>query len=179
MKAFGTSFRKAGLEDAAPLTALVNLAYRGDASRAGWTTEADIIDGTRIDEPSMRNLIAAEGSLFLLCLRGDTIIGSVHLERTGGAAYLGLFVVRPDLQGAGIGKRIMEEAEALAQREWASARMWMTVITVRPELIAFYERRGYHRTGHTKPFPQDAGASVPRVEGLELEVLEKNLGASD
>ncbi|MEP7084731.1 MAG: GNAT family N-acetyltransferase [Betaproteobacteria bacterium] len=91
------------------------------------------------------------------------------------SGYLGLFVVRPGLQGVGIGKQFMQTAETLAQQEWGITKMTMTVITVRQELIAFYERRGYRRTGRVRPFPADAGASVPRIKDLQFEVFEKNL----
>ena len=168
-------FRLAEAGDADALAALVNAAYRGGG---GWTTEAGLLEGPRIDAAEVRNLIAAEDSLFLLCLRGDAIIGSVHLKQTDDSAYLGLFVVQPNLQGAGIGKRLMEEAETFTRKEWGSARIWMTVITVRPELMAFYERRGYRRTGRREPFPEGAGAGRALREDLALETLEKDLGAA-
>ena len=39
------ALRYATLHDIPALVALVTSAYRGDARRAGWTTEADILDG--------------------------------------------------------------------------------------------------------------------------------------
>ena len=99
----------------------------------------------------------------------------VHLQKMEGAAYLGLFVVQPILQGQGIGKQFMLRAEQYVQETWGINKIWMTVITLRDELIAYYERRGYRRTGIFKPFPKDAGSSVPLIEGLQLEVLEKEL----
>lgn len=116
--------------------------------------------------------------MLLLCAQGDEIIGTVYLKQTDPAsAYLGLFVVRPDLQGGGIGRRFLHAAERAAMARFGVTRMWMTVISVRSELIAYYERRGYRPTGELKPFPRDAGASVPQVENLQLEVLEKHLDA--
>ena len=85
-------------------------------------------------------------------------------------------MVPPTLQGGGIGRRFLREAERVAQETFGISRIWMTVITLREELLAYYERRGYHRTGKTKPFPLESGASVPRVENLQLEILEKRLG---
>lgn len=173
------SFRPASPADAPLITALVNSAYRGDSSRAGWTTEADLVAGARTDEGEVRRLLAEAGSMILLCLQGDEggeIIGTVHLKQTDAtSAYLGLFVVRPNLQGGGIGKQFIAAAEIAARARFGITRIWMTVITVRHELIAYYERRGYHRTGEAKPFPRDAGASIPQVENLQLEVLEKQL----
>ena len=170
------SFRMADALDAARITALVNSAYRGDSSRAGWTTEADLIFGARTDEGEVRRLLEKPGSVILLCLQDGEIVGSVHLQQTDAtSAYLGLFVVQPTLQGGGIGKRFIAAAEHSAMANFGITRMWMTVISVRHELIAFYERRGYHRTGEVKPFPTDAGASVPKVADLRLAVLEKHL----
>src|ERR1700693_1448319 len=135
--------RKATKEDSGRIADLVNSAYRGDSSRQGWTTEAELLDGDRINQEEVRSLIEAERSMILLCLDGTEIIGSVHLRKMDSAAYLGLFVVKPTLQGMGIGKRFMRAAENIAQKEWGVARMSMTVITRREELIAYYERRGY------------------------------------
>lgn len=169
------TFRKARIADAAFLAPFVNAAYRGDSSRVGWTTEADYLDGQRTDEDGIRELIEAEHSMILLCLQNEEIVGSVHLQKTEDAAYLGMLVTRPDLQGLGIGKHLMQAAEALVQEEWGVRKMEMTVITVRSELLAFYERRGYRRTGIIKPFPTDVRFGIPRVENLQFEVLEKEL----
>jgi ribosomal protein S18 acetylase RimI-like enzyme len=169
------SFRRASDGDAASIAALVNACYRGESSRRGWTSEANLLDGTRTDEGEIRTLIGSPDSLILLCLAQETIVGSVHLQREGAGCCLGLLVVRPDLQGGGLGKRLMEAAETLAQETWAVKRMTMTVISARRELIAFYERRGYRRTGRHKPFEADGRHGLPRVDGLQFEVLEKSL----
>ncbi len=171
------TYRPATVSDAPAVVDLVNSAYRGDSSRAGWTTEADLLEGARITPTELEALIAAEGSLVLLCFQGEDLAGCVHLKRLEDAeAYLGLFTVRPGLQGGGLGKAFLAEAEAAARQAWGSRRMTMTVITVRAELLAYYERRGYRRTGVVKPFPRESAETRPRVEGLRLEVLEKDLG---
>jgi ribosomal protein S18 acetylase RimI-like enzyme len=169
------SFRVATLADAATVVALINSAYRGDSSRAGWTTEADLLEGARTDANEVSRLIKTEDSRMLLCLRDQEILGSVHLQKTSNGIYLGMFVVKPTLQGAGIGKQFMAAAEAYAKKAWNATRMWMTVITLRTELIAFYERRGYQRSGEVKAFPTEIGASAPLVSNLQLEVLVKDL----
>ena len=157
------AFRPATPADASLIAALVNSAYRGDSSRAGWTTEADLISGARTDEGDVRRMLAEAGSMILLCLQEGEIIGTVYLKQTDAtSAYLGLFTVQPTLQGGGIGKQFIQAAERAAMKRFGISRMWMTVITVRSELIAYYERRGYRRTGELKPFPSNAGASVPR-----------------
>ena len=170
------SFRKATHEEAGFIAKLVNSAYRGDPSKAGWTSEADLLDGQRTDSSEVESLIQdAANSMILLCLQTDEIIGSVLLQKTQEAAYLGMFVIRPDLQGNGIGKLFLSAAERLAQAEWNVSKITMSVITLRPELIAFYERRGYRRTGEVLPFPDDPAAGIPKVHELQFEMLEKDL----
>jgi ribosomal protein S18 acetylase RimI-like enzyme len=168
------SFRRARQEDADVIAALVNSGYRGEASKQGWTTEADLLEGIRTDAAEVRQLIELHDSMIYLCLQGEEIVGSVHLQLAKGVGYLGLFVVKPGLQGAGIGKQFMLAAERAAQTAWGIRKMTMTVITVRAELIAFYERRGYRRTGTLIPFPADE-QHVPKVAGLQMEYLEKEL----
>jgi len=172
------AFRRAITTDAEAIAALVNSAYRGDSSRAGWTTEADLLGGQRTDAEEITQLVAREGSVLLLCLREGELVGSVHVERVDDVtAYLGMLVIRPVLQGQGLGCSLMEEAERFARAEWGVARMQMQVITLRSELIAWYERRGYRRTGEFRPFPAtDPRFGLPRVAGLRFEVLEKSFG---
>lgn len=171
------SFRKATLAEAEFIAQFVNSAYRGDSSKAGWTSEADLLDGQRTDASEVESLIQDANSMILLCLQNDEVIGSVLLQKTQEAAYLGMFVVRPTLQGNGIGKHFLNAAERMAQQEWGVSKITMSVITLRPELIAFYERRGYRRTGEILPFPDDPAAGIPLVQGLQLEMLEKDLQA--
>lgn len=169
------SFRKAAHADIGHVVALVNSAYRGASSKRGWTTEADFLDGQRTDAEEITKLIDTPGSMILLCYQDQDLIGSAHLERAEHGAYLGMFTVRPTLQGRGIGKRFMQEAERMAQEEWGAKKIMMLVITLRTELIAFYERRGYRRTGLFKEFPNDIRFGIPRVDGLRFELLEKDL----
>ena len=169
------TYRHAKPNDATEIAALVNSAYRGDSSRQGWTTEANLLEGARIRPDGVRQLILADDTIILLCSRGSELIGCVQLQKTGDGAYLGMFVVSPLEQGNGIGKEFMRTAEALVQKLWGVHKMWMTVITVRTELIAFYERRGYIRTGRFKPFPTDAEDHIFLVENLQFEELEKIL----
>jgi ribosomal protein S18 acetylase RimI-like enzyme len=167
-------FRRARREDAEAIAPLVNSGYRGEASKQGWTTEADLLDGIRTDAAEVRALIAKQDSMVYLCVRGEEIVGSVHLQLIHGVGYLGLFVVKPTIQGSGIGKQFMLAAERAAQVAWGIRKMTMTVITARAELLAFYERRGYRRTGKLIPFPAD-DQHRPKVAGLQMEYLEKDL----
>lgn len=167
-------FRPATPADVDAIVALVESAYRGDASRAGWTTEADLLDGRRTGADDVRACIDREHSVLLLAERDGELVGCAHVAQEDGGGYFGMFSVRPTLQGAGLGKALLAEAERLVFDTWQLPVMRMTVIDVRDELIAFYERRGYRRTGVRKPFPYgDERFGVPRRDDLRFEVLEK------
>ena len=169
-------FRDATEADLEDLLALVTSAYRGDASRVGWTTEADLLDGERIDRDVLLADMRQPRSRVLLAERGDELLACAHVAELGGGGYFGMFAVRPERQGGGLGKSVLAEAERVVREEWNLPVIRMTVIDVRDELIAWYQRRGYHRTGIVKPFPYgDARFGIPRRDDLRFEVLEKNL----
>ena len=168
-------FRNAVAADIPAIVALVESAYRGEVSRAGWTTEADFLDGQRIDDEGVAADIGKTGSVIVLAEQNGQLLACCHLENTGEVCYFGMFSVAPHLQGDGIGKQLMQEAERMALA-WQCTAMEMTVIDIRDELIAFYERRGYARTGIKKPFPYgDARFGLPLREDLRFEILRKNL----
>ncbi|CAD1794091.1 ribosomal protein S18 acetylase RimI-like enzyme [Xanthomonas arboricola] len=174
-----TTFRTATVDDIDALVSLVTSAYRGDVSRVGWTTEADFLDGARIDPAVLREDLLRDRSLVLLVEQDRRLLACAHIADDQGAGYFGMFAVDPALQGSGLGKTLLAEAERIAHSEWQLPVMRMTVIDIRAELIAFYERRGYRRTGITKPFPYgDARFGVPLRQDLRFEVLEKPLGGA-
>jgi GNAT superfamily N-acetyltransferase len=172
----GFTTRAATAADAAALATLINSAYRGDSSKAGWTTEADLLGGQRTDGELILEMIAAPGHVILLHERDSVVAACVHLERTGQDCYLGMMTVRPTMQRIGLGRQLIEAAEHWAIEHWSSCSMHMTVIVQRAELIAWYERRGYRRTQEHKPFPYgDERFGLPRRADLEFEVLSKRL----
>ncbi|WP_330237065.1 GNAT family N-acetyltransferase [Streptomyces sp. NBC_00566] len=174
--ATGLTFRDATGADVDALVALVESAYRGDASRAGWTTEADILDGQRTDPEGVLQVVEAPDSKLLVVERDDRIVACCQLEHRGTHAYFGMFAVSPTLQGAGLGKAVMTEAERQARTAWGATEMHMTVISVRDDLIGWYERRGYRRTGEMTPFPYgDERFGIPRRPDLRFELLVKPL----
>ena len=169
-------FRSALPNDVPAIVALVESAYRGDVSRKGWTTEADFLDGQRTDPAGVAEIVDKPHNRVLLALRDGRLLACCHLEQQGEACYFGMFAVDPSLQGGGVGKQMMAEAERIAAAEWRCRRMEMTVITIRHELIAWYERRGYRRSGVFKPFPYgDARFGLPKRDDLQFELLVKTL----
>ncbi|WP_445620083.1 GNAT family N-acetyltransferase [Kushneria sp. Sum13] len=174
-------FRRATPSDVAALVSLVTSAYRGESSRSGWTTEADLLEGERIAPEVMRADIERPASHIIIAERpGDStheLVACAHVAEQDGAGYFGMFAVRPWLQGHGIGQAVLAEAERVAREELGLDRLRMTVIDVRLELIAWYERRGYHRTGEYLPFPYgDTRFGIPKRDDLRFVVLEKTLG---
>ncbi|OIR04919.1 putative acetyltransferase [mine drainage metagenome] len=168
-------FRQALQTDAEVIVRLVNAAYRGDSSRAGWTTEADLLDGLRATADEIGRLIASTSAIILLCQSEEELLGTVCIEQEQDAVHVGMFVVKPVMQGSGIGKQLLAEAERLALQKWAPQKFKMYVITMRHELIAFYERRGYQRTGILRDFPINPTVWQPKLAGLKLEMLEKTI----
>jgi ribosomal protein S18 acetylase RimI-like enzyme len=162
----------AGPADLPEAVALVNMSYRGDAARQGWTHEADYIDGERTSVASLSAELAADPQARLYLWRDDPggpLLGCFRLEpHHGGAWHLGMLTVRPDLQARGLGRRMLEQAEAIV-REAGGGSIRMTVVHVRDALIAWYGRRGYQPTGETEPFPAEAKLD------LHFVVLEKRL----
>lgn len=162
------------------IVALVESAFRGDASRAGWTTEADLLDGRRTGPDEIAAILEDPlQSILVLRDAGDMLLASVVLRRDGDAAWLGMLSVRPAAQGSGLGRQVVAGAESWVVRQWGARRMRMTVIVQRAELIAWYERRGYRLTGETAPFYYgDARFGLPKRSDLSFVVLEKPLVAT-
>jgi ribosomal protein S18 acetylase RimI-like enzyme len=173
------TYRRAAARDVESIVALVELAYRGEASRAGWSTEADLLDGQRTDAAAVLEIVdgGQPSRVVLVEDAAGTLIGCCQLElRTGGVAYFGMFAVSPLLQGTGIGRQVLSEAERIARDDWRAHTMQMTVLAQREELIEWYARRGYSPTGDTVPFPYgDARFGLPRRDDLVFWVLAKPL----
>jgi len=168
--------RPASAGDVAALVTLVNSAYRGESSRAGWSTEADLIGGIRVDVERVHAAIRGDGHVVLVHESEEGIAGCVQLERTGEHCYLGMLTVRPTLQNGGLGRRLLQAAEEWASAQWHARMMYMTVLKQRPALIAWYERRGYIVTDERKPFPYgDERWGLPARDDLEFLVLRKAL----
>ena len=165
---------KATLENVTEITSLVNSAYRGETSKKGWTTEANILEGTRITETELTEILLDTNNTFLIYQENNKIIGTVLLTHKKTELYLGMLTISPELQNAGLGKKLLQAAEDFA-RSVGLPKIVMTVITIRDELIAWYKRNGYTDIGKREPFPADLDDVVLHSEPLEFMVLEKVL----
>lgn len=166
--------RPATIADVPQLVTLVNSAYRGESSKAGWTTEADLLEGQRTDADMLLALLEQDNNTILIAANETSgIIGSVYLQNNDPTMYLGMLTIQPTLQAQGLGKMLMTAAENFT-REKACTSIEMTVISVRHELIAWYAKRGYLPTGATKPFPPDTKFGIAKMP-LEFIVLRKQL----
>ncbi len=165
---------QATIADAAELSALINSAYRGETSKKGWTTEADLLEGTRTTPKELATIITTPHHYLLKFIRDEKIIGSVLLIAKKEVLYLGMLTVSPELQNSGIGKQLLQAAEQLAQQIELS-KIQMTVIGIRKELLAWYIRNGYEDTGVREPFPFGEGDKALTSEPLDFIVLEKKL----
>ncbi|MDP1811931.1 MAG: GNAT family N-acetyltransferase [Sediminibacterium sp.] len=156
---------------------LVNSAYRGESSKKGWTTEADLLDGLRTNPDALKQLIQDPDAVLLKYTDGDdTVMGCVYLKKKGTKLYLGMLTVNPVLQAKGIGKQLLLAAETYARQHNCNG-ITMTVIAIRHELIAWYERHGYRPTGETEPFPADPVFGLPK-QALYFIVMEKTITGS-
>jgi ribosomal protein S18 acetylase RimI-like enzyme len=169
--------REALASDAPALLDLVTRAYRGDASRAGWTTEADLIDGPRTDLAMLHATLADPAARMLVAEEDGALHGTVTITRTAdGVAQLGMLAVDPGLQARGLGGRLVGAAEEVARRDLGAHTLEMLVLSPRAELIAWYVRRGYALNGESRPFPHgDPRFGSPRDPGLAFTVLAKPL----
>lgn len=164
----------ATVNDIPQLLQLINNAYRGEEAKKGWTHEADLIDGTmRTDESSLKELIQKPNAVILKYELNEKISGCVYLEKKENKLYLGMLSVSPQIQAQGIGKKLLTAADDYGKQNNCSA-IEMTVISVRKELIAWYERNGYSQTTKREPFPDDGKFGNPRQQ-LEFIYLEKQL----
>jgi ribosomal protein S18 acetylase RimI-like enzyme len=165
---------KATLQDVSPLNKLINSAYRGESSKKGWTTEANLLEGLRTSEEELTETIQNTKNTILKFTENNVIIGCVLLMEKEQQLYLGMLTVSPELQNSGVGKKLLQQAEIHAS-SIGLPKIVMTVISVREELISWYKRNGYADTGTREPFPA-SDVHIPITEQpLEFIVLEKRI----
>jgi ribosomal protein S18 acetylase RimI-like enzyme len=168
--------RDAVAADAGQLAGLIRSAYRGTVSRDGWTSEADLVAGDRTDAQRVLDIITGPHSVMLVLAEDAGIVACCQLEDRGDKlAYFGTFAVRPGIQGGGLGRRLITEAEREAAARFGASAVEMTVLAQQDKLIAWYERLGYQRTGEQRPFPADPVYARPLRDDLYFVVLRKTL----
>ena len=171
------------IRDAVPadipaLHRLIESAYRGEASRAGWTTEADLLEGQRTDPEGLADIVADPAQSLLTAWRGGDVVGCILIaDRGEGTGYFGMLSVSPTLQGGGLGRRLVEAAHRALAERFGARRVRISVFPQRETLIAWYERLGYRKTGETLPFPYgDLRFGLPKRDDLYFVVMEHELG---
>lgn len=168
----GFSIDQATELDADAIASLVNQAYRPEGHDCGWTHEAALVSGLRISPAQVRALFRV-GSSVLVMRSEHGLLACVHIEQAGQACYIGMLATLPSTQNQGLGKAMLQAAEALATQQYGANRLKMLVLSSRPELQAYYERRGYTLTGHREPYPLYAGVGVPRRDDLIVMEMSK------
>ena len=163
---------RARSEDSVDIAQLINVAYRGDI---GWTTEAKIIAGNRVSTQTINTLLDDESIHFLVAYNLGDLLCCICIEHANNTANIGYFAVNPKLQGLGIGSSILEQAERYAMSVLKAKKLALQVVSERPELLNYYLRRHYKRTGLVKPFPIHLKVGEPKVKGLTIDYLEKKI----
>jgi len=169
-----TSFRSASELDAGKISILVNRAYRPSAHERGWTHEANLVSGQRTTEEQVLSLFCSRSSVLVL-IQDTNIVACVHVQCEEYSAVIGMLATDPGCQMQGFGKQILNYAEQFAFEHFATTTFKISVLSPRTELIAFYERRGYARTGEMVGYPVTAGIGEPIVHGLQVEILTKQM----
>jgi ribosomal protein S18 acetylase RimI-like enzyme len=167
------SIHQAGPADVNEIVSLVQSVYRGESSRQGWTTEADLLDGQRTDPAMIQELMDEPGSVFLLARQNGKLMASVLLQRKADHAYLGMLSVAVLAQNLKLGRRMMDESALYIKKNWRLNEIRITVIGVRRELIGWYERRGFKATGNVFDFPADPRFGIPKVPRLDFIEMAK------
>jgi ribosomal protein S18 acetylase RimI-like enzyme len=166
-------FRIANESDSTAIAELVNAAYRPSYDTAGWTHESDLVAGERTAPAQVAETIKRPNSVILVRDENSAIVACVHIEKEGNNSHIGMLAVNPTLQTAGIGKQMLVLAENYATETFGAEIFILVVVSARSELIAFYLRRGYQKTGSVMDYPLSAGAGIPKNPALKIEILEK------
>jgi len=168
-------FHFATQTDIAAVVALVNRAYRGHDSVLGWTHEAHLLEGERLNSDQLGAQLKNVDASMLLAKKDNVLSGCMMLSHSAEKTYLGTFAVSPEMQGKGVGRAMLQHAEVIAGQQWGAQRLEMVVISQRQDLIAYYQRRGYFLSGDETDFPLDLDVGIPKEERLTLTTLVKLL----
>jgi N-acetylglutamate synthase-like GNAT family acetyltransferase len=175
MKINEIHFRSAEIHDAESITRLVNSVYRGENSKKGWTTEADLLEGIRITTEKIEEIINSPDDVIIVAELNNEMPGCVNLTKMKNQCMLGMLSVDVNLQNSGIGRKIIEYSEDFAKNTWGCNEMVMKVIGVRKELIEYYQRRGYKISGKKEPFTLNHHFGKPQRNDLYFIYMTKKL----
>jgi len=167
-----TNLRIASESDAAEISTLVNRAYRPATHERRWTHEADLISGPRTSTAQVLSLFRPESCILVLTVESK-IVACVHLLNGESSVYIGMLATDPTLQTQGLGKQMLMHAEQYATAHFNASAFKMSVLSSRPELLAFYQRRGYVCTGEIEDYPVAAGVGQPIIDGIQVVALSK------
>ncbi|HWO20799.1 MAG TPA: GNAT family N-acetyltransferase [Kofleriaceae bacterium] len=136
------SVRRAQLADAPSLADLINRAYE---------IEVFFVDGQRTNADEIAAMMRT-GTFLVLERSGDrpTLAGAVYVEARPEAGYLGMLSVAPELQGMGLGTRLVRIAEAMCEAMGAPT-VRLRIVNLREELGRWYRSLGYEEIG-TAPY---------------------------
>jgi GNAT superfamily N-acetyltransferase len=166
-------FSVAAHTEAGDVAALVNRAYRPAPAKGGWTHEADWVHGPRTTVPQVSALIDNGGAILKMTDSASRLIACVHVSASDAATRIGMLATDPTLQGIGLGSQMLDAAERYAAAHSMPRTAVINVLECRGELIAFYERRGYRRTGVVHPYPLSDGFGSPVMEGMTVVEMAK------
>lgn len=165
------TYRLAVKADVKAIVDLVNVAYRPAPHLQGWAHESNLVTGDRTSPQQVEKLLTTESWVLLVLLNGE-IAGCAHGKRLGTTCQIGMFATHPRVQNQGIGHQLLNHAEQFAAKSCNTTSIEISVLTGRPELLAFYERRGYFSEGQPEPYPSGQGFGV--AINTELGVLRLN-----
>ena len=136
-------FRFAAPGEAPAIADLVNAAYR---------VEDFFKIGDRTDAAEVAAIIGRDRFLVADGPNGS-LAGALYISIADRRGHFGMLSVRPENQGTGLGRELVETAEEFARRAGCEA-MELEYVNLRLELPAFYRRLGYAESG-TAPWPLD------------------------
>ncbi|KAL7628387.1 hypothetical protein AAE478_002589 [Parahypoxylon ruwenzoriense] len=170
-------FRIATLDDAACLQELVQSAFRSEDSRPNWTADMDLSSRFRVDvEKVIAQISKPDGAILIATDSSGIPIASVEISKRGAdLVRLSMLAVDHRRQRGGIGRRLLAYTEDYSRRTWGVKKAGLNALSTRQELILWYLRCGYRKTGELTPFPSDRNDGLTLPEDMCFVELEKDL----
>lgn len=173
------NFRTASADDASALQRLIQAAFRAEDSRQGWVADTALNARFTIDIAHIAKTITEPDSDFLIASNkaGDIVATIAVSKRDPDHARIFMLAVDQRWQQGGLGRQVLAYAEQYCQRTWGVTRLGLDALSTRQELISWYLRRGYLKTGEMKPFPRDAYSDLDLPEDLVFVQFEKSISS--